>query len=174
MSWLDTAGKLTESTPAEVLVTVGAVVGLLGATVLPGGEDGKSLLRVAIDGGEVTADEQLAPIGGHRMRAQGAGARLGGAHIGVGGPVPQRPVAELLVQQVPGDPATTRCVHLREPAWNVGAVVGVGALEQEPVDHLDRLGSAQAVVLPQQLVTAAQADREVPVEAAATVAFSGR
>ena len=41
-----TAGKLTESTPAEVLVTVGAVVGLAGAArAEPGREDRDALLR---------------------------------------------------------------------------------------------------------------------------------
>src|SRR6202042_1082295 len=84
--------------------------------VLAGGEDGDRLLRLVVDGGEGAAEEQLAAVSGHRVRAQTVGALPDGgvAHVGVRGPVPERAVGQRLIKQMPADPGATRVIDFRE------------------------------------------------------------
>ena len=162
--------KVTESTPAEVLVTVGAA-GIGGrGRVGPGAEDRECpaaavLFTVVKSPPTNSWLPSVAIACGPRPRPRAAAA-----------------VAELVIGvQCPSEPSvsdwSSRCVTVvrvgtcGNPPGRVRAVMRVRALVQPPVDHHQRLGRAQAVVLPQQRVGAAQADREVAVEAAAAVAL---
>ena len=99
------------------------------------------MLSGPVHEGEVTAQEQLAPVRPQDPRSQLRG-------VGVREPAARVPGDGVLHQEVSGVPGSDPVVL--EATWNRAAVVGVRAREQVGPDHRERLRGPQAVVEPEQ------------------------